>query len=290
MNALIPFPNPNGGLPPHRDRLRRHMGELGGLANERVRLLAMEAKLEGDLAKFENAGLEVDRLLNAGAQSLLDKLRAGVDPVIASLGGKAADLDARRAVSMHSAEIVRRAIGAIRLEVANTDDKIATLNAQTPDLQRAVVNEGIGGALRAEHAEILDRFRESLVNLAALERFLAGERHDWAPPARVVVEIPDLVWGDAAPMQVVLAPGRAIRSAEKVIAEFQAALTQDPLAPAPTFAPVDPTPDANTLFHELSLAEMADVTRNAAYSTRQRDDAPEPRSFVDTALAAIGIA
>jgi hypothetical protein len=37
MSALIPFPTRHDGLPPHRDRLRKHMGELGGLGNERAR-------------------------------------------------------------------------------------------------------------------------------------------------------------------------------------------------------------------------------------------------------------
>lgn len=249
----------------------------------------MRARLEGELAKFEGAGLEVDNLLNAGAQTLLDKLRAGLDPVLSSLGGKAADLDARRATSAHSAEIVRRAITAIDAELEILAGKIDDLEFRKGDLIMAVLHEAASEPLRVERAAAIDTLREVLVRQAAVERVLEPQRHDWAPPARVVIEIPSLVWADGTPTEIVLAPAREIRTAMSTLAAFAVALESDPLAPMPEFPAVDPTPDADTLFHELSLVEQAQVARDATYTTRQRNDAPEPRNLIDVARSALGI-
>jgi hypothetical protein len=293
MGSLFQFPGgPDDGLGPERRAYVRNRAEARGLENERARQKSMGARLEGELAKFENAGQEVDDLLNAGAQSLLDKLRAGLDPVLSSLGGKAADLDARRAASAHSAEIVRRAIVAVRAEVEIIDAKLADLDAKKGDLIKAVMYEAAGGPLAAERPAAIDTLREVLTRQAALERVLAPERSDYAPPARVVIEIPNLVWTDAPPTEIVLAPGREIKSAMAVLAAFAVALENDPMAPMPEFPAVDPTPDADTLFHELSTTEMAQVTRNATYSTRQRAEPEKPgfaAQVLDAARSAIGL-
>jgi hypothetical protein len=286
VGKLVPFVGHDDGLPPARRSYIRNRAEVRGLESERAKQTDMRSRLEAELIKYENAGAEVDKLLDSGAQTLLDKLRAGFDPVIASLGGRAADLDARRAASVHSAQIVRRAIAAIDVELEILDAKLAALDARKGDLIKAVMHEAAGEPLCVERAAAIDNLREVLTRQAAVERVLEPQRHDHAPASRVVVTIPSLTWADAPPTEIVLAPAREIRGAMAVLAAFAVALESDPLAPMPDFPPVDPTPDADAIFHELSAVEMAQVTRNAAYSTRQRDDTPETRSLAAQALGA----
>jgi len=285
VGSLVPFTGKDDGLPPARHDYVRNRAEIRGLESERARLTAMREKLEGELAKFESAGLEVDRLLDSGAQGLLDRLRAGFDPVIASLGGRAADLDARRAASAHSAEIVRRAIVAIDAELGILAGKLADLEARKGDLIRAVIHEAAEG-LRLDHAETIERLRESLTRLAALERVLSPDRHDWAPAARVVVEIPSLTWADAPPTEIVLAPRHEIQKAAEVFGRLALALESDPMARLGEFSPVSANEDPDVPFHELSATERALVTRNTVHSNHQRPETPETRSFASQALGA----
>jgi hypothetical protein len=290
MGSLVPFIGKDDGLPPARLAYARNRAEARGLEAERAKQKAMRGRLEAELVKYENAGAEVHNLLNAGAQTLLDRLRAGFDPVLSTLGGRAADLDARRAASAHSAEIVRRAIAAIDVEIERLEGMLADLEAAKGDLIRAVIHESAEG-LRLDHAETIERLREGLTRLAALERVLS-DRHDWAPAARVVVEIPSLVWADAPPTEIVLAPRHEIQKAAEVFGLLALALESDPMAPLGEFSPVSANEDPDVPFHELSATERALVTRNTFHSNHQRGTG-ESRSFaaqaLDAARSAIGL-
>jgi hypothetical protein len=294
MGELFQFPaGVDSGLPPARRALDRNRAEARGLEGEVDRLQAMKGKLALELVRFENAGAEVNNLLNAGAQTLLDKLRLGIDPVLSSLGNRAAQLDERRAASAHSAEICRRAIVAIDAELETVDAKLAELDAAQGDLILQVIDEAVGGSLRSERAVAIDNLREVLTRQAALARTLQPQRHDFAPTSRVAVQLPSLTWSDMPPEEIVLAPDREIRSAMAVLEAFRVALESDVLAAAPSFAPVDPRPDEDTLFHELSAVERARITKDAVHTNHQRPETPETRRFadqiLDAARSAIGL-
>jgi len=292
--SLIPFPSrPDSALPPDRQAYARHMAEKAALGRAIIDRRAERGRLAAHLAVLDGAEAEVDRLVDEDARSLLGRLRDGLAAPLASFGSRAQTLGEKIAASGVQIKIATRAIASLDGEIEQLGDDLAAMNAQTAGMIRAVINEASAG-LRADRAQAVDNLRESLTRCAAVDRFLAAERHDWAPATRVAIVIPNLLWADLPPEEVLLAPAREIRGAMAVLEQFAAALAHDPLASFPEFPPVDPAPDADTLFHELTLVEMADVTRNATYTTRQRDDAlPESRNIatqvLDAAKAAIGI-
>jgi hypothetical protein len=220
-------------------------------------------------------------------------MRDGIGVALASLGRRAQSMHEKIAASRIQVQIATRAIASLDAEIAQLEADLMAANERTPDLERAVIAEAVAEPLRIERAAAIDALREVLVRQAAVERVLEPERHDYAPPARVVVEIPSLVWADGAPTEIVLAPGREIKAATAVVAEFARALKSDPLTPAPSFPDVDPRQDDDVLFHELSLVEQAEVARNATYTSRQRPPLDQEPSFtakvLDAAKSAIGI-
>jgi hypothetical protein len=286
MGALFAFPPAaDADLPPARHAYARNRAEVRGLENERAKQTGMRSRLEAQLATYENAGAEVDRLLDQGAQSLLNKLRAGFDPVLSTLGGRAADLDARRAASAHSAEIIRRAIAAIDVEIERLEGKLADLAARKSDLIMAVIREAAEG-LYVDYAQTLDDLRTSLVRLSALERLLAPPRHDHAPESRIVLTVPDFVWSDTAAETVILAPAREIQMAQKVFAALALELESNTMASLGEFPPIDPNEDPDLPYHARSAVERAQITRDTVHTNHQRLETPETRSLAAQALGA----
>jgi hypothetical protein len=129
MGAILPFlSGADTDLPFARKALDRNRGERAGLVNERRKLQTMRADLEAKLGTVDEAEAERDALLARDAQSLIDRLRNGVETTLASFGLRARTIDEKIHASLHQAKVVVLAIDAIDRELANIEAKIAELD------------------------------------------------------------------------------------------------------------------------------------------------------------------
>ena len=175
MGALIPFlSGADTDLPFARRALDRCQAERAGLKGEVAKLKAMRADLEPKLGVIDQAEHEVDALLNRDAQSLIDRMRSGVEAALDLFGGRARIMDERLAASKHQAEVARRAIVAIDVEL----ERLALVDAELAERERFLIADVIresAAGLHADYSTSAEHLRDGLVRLTALSRFLTPE-------------------------------------------------------------------------------------------------------------------
>ncbi len=240
------------GLPPARQALADHAAEQRAVDDQLRTLRAGKARLESDISAVRGAETELDNLVADEARTLSERVKSGLDWVIGSVTGPKAQRLAEQvsAAKLRSA-VGERALGNIENEIAGLEARVADLQNRKPAYVRAAVSEACEG-LREDLSTILASLQAAMIQMSALERHVGIQRL-----GRVTAVIPDFTWSDGLSETVLLAPEREIKKVEAVIAKFAEALAADPRTPASMleFPPVDPSPDANTTYHELSPTE-----------------------------------
>jgi hypothetical protein len=264
MGSILSFRSgPDGDLPPARAALVRNSGDIAGLETELAATQAMIAELESYPAKVAAAEAERDDLVKEDARGLIQRIRDGAANALATIGSKTEDLDARIRASRLRAKVAETSIEMLQEDAVRLTAAIADLKGRRPHLVRAVVNEAAEG-LRADYQTTINKLCESFVRISALERLLAGERHDHVPASRVVCELPSFVWADAPSSGVIAAPEREIRRTAAAMADFIRALDSDPRAAFPELPEVDPSPDSDLIYHAMSAPERLEIDRRHA--------------------------
>ena len=246
-------------LPPARAALAALNAEIAGAEAELRTLRSGKAKLDLDLTSVRNTETELAALVDADARDIVSKLKSGVTWVLEQVGGeKAQKIAERLAASKHRAAVAERALTATEGEIAALETRLADLRARKPAYVAAVVKESSGGLFEDSNT-LAEQLRETMVHLAALERHLGVNR-----VGRVVAVLPDFTWQDNLGEAPIVAPEREIRKAQTLFARFAEALDKDPRAPMPELDPIDPVPDENTVYSDLSSVERRHLdVRNA---------------------------
>jgi hypothetical protein len=274
MGSLIKFLGVGGGddLPPRRAKLDRIKGELLGVEAKIAVLVGMKSRLEDVLLKEADAEREIDDLLDQGAQTLLDRLRNGGETSLSTLGRRAEELDQRVAASRHQAEIIRRAIDKIVDELNRLSDVHADLSARKADAIKEVVAEAFAPSY-ATWAQAIENVRQSMIEIAALEKFLARNgNHDHVPDQRLIATLPTYgcVGGE------VIANIVQIAAVEAQLSRFAESLAQDPRTPAPEIVVNDERDELT--YDRLSPAEKRQADRLFMLKNVQRET-PDSRSL-----------
>jgi hypothetical protein len=273
MGSLIKFLGGGGDdLPPRRAKLDRIKGEILGVEAKIGILAGMKSRLEDELAKKADAEREVDNLLDQGAQSLVDRLRAGGEASLTALSRQAAAVDEKLGASRVPAEIARRAIDKIVDELNRLAGVHADLSARTADAIKEVVAEAFAPSY-AIWSQAVENMRQSMIEIAALEKFLARNgTHDFVPDQRLIATLPSFgcIGGE------VIANVVQIAAVEAQLSRFAESLEQDPRTPAPEIV-VNEERDELT-YDRLSPAEKRQADRDFMLKNVQRET-PDSRSL-----------
>ncbi|WOJ89895.1 AAA family ATPase [Methylocapsa polymorpha] len=245
------------------------VADTKGLTPQRARLArfsAWIASVEADLAKLQsgrdNLVVQIDRALcaragvaedvSAGAKSILDRIRAGVEWSLSGVVTPGAiDRAAEVAAAAQQIAVAEKALADINAEIAGTEALLATLSARKPRFAAAAVREAAQG-LYADYLTTQDNLREIMTQIGALDAALRCPR-----PGRLVAVLPDLAGSSGLDELPVAAVKSEIDAAAKVWAAFARALAQDPRAPADMldFPPHDPKAKDDLVYDRLHPIE-----------------------------------
>ena len=168
-------------------------------------------------------------------------------------------MDERLAASKHQAEVARRAIVAIDVEL----ERLALVDAELAERERFLIADVIresAAGLHADYSTSAEHLRDGLVRLTALSRFLTPELPDIVPGARrVALAIPDFLGDDG--QTAIVAPAREIERVEAILRRYAEALALDARAPFPTLPDVD-TSDDGAIYSDLSPPERRAVDQS----------------------------
>jgi hypothetical protein len=265
MGALIKFVGaPGANLPPQRAELARCLHEIGSTDAQLNRLRTGAARLRSELAVVDAGRRELEALVEADAQNLVTRLKGGLDWALNRIAGaRAHTAAARLGGSAVENAVAETALVSVNREIERLEAHLESLTARKAGLVLAAARESATG-LFDDYAILADRLRETMVQLRGLERLLGVQRH-----GRMIATIPDFHWAEGLPETVVVAGQPQIEKSTAAWRRFAQALEADPAADVERlleFDPVDPTPDENTIYSELTQTERSRIDHRFAAS------------------------
>jgi hypothetical protein len=257
MGALALL-TPGNGVPAARRALADLQAGITRRTHDLEKLRAGRRRLADELELVDGAKSELESLIAADCNTLVDRIKSSVDWALSGFGGpRATKIAASLAASQLQHQVGAKAAAELDSEIAILEADIEALRAKKPAAIRNVLLESAAG-LRADYASAIDAARDSMVALAALERATGVERH-----GRVVGQLPDFNWHGQIGEQAVTAPEPAISHAVGVWRKLAAALETDVLANAEDFLDFDGAADVGgpevVIYERLSAVERRHV-------------------------------
>ncbi len=182
-SAIIPAPR---GLPPMRARLARYLAWRKTDDDDLATLKAGRAGLLVQIAKAEEAKSRAATEADAGATSILDKIKSGKEWSIRD-AITSAHLAATQALagSAPSLDVARAALAKLDAEIEIKTRLAETIADRNAEFVNAALREHAKAELGREYREAIDAVRDTMTRLEALER-MTGAGHD----GRLVAELP----------------------------------------------------------------------------------------------------
>jgi prefoldin subunit 5 len=257
-----------GGLPPARRALVDITRRINDARRHLDRLQSGKAALERELGRVVEAKAELQSLVAADAESLVDRLRAGASWVLSGVTqARTHSVAAQLNQSRVEASVGEAALSSVTGEIASLDRQIAELKQSKTQAVRAVLVE-VASGYRADLNSIADEMRQLMVILSSLDKFTAVPDGEYRPDRRITVTIPSV---GGVREQNVVAPTTATAQARNIWSAFAAELDKDPLA----------TVEHLEFPHVVGDEDVGKVV----YS----DLAPSERAAVDRAYAQQGV-
>jgi chromosome segregation ATPase len=162
-----------GGLPPARRALVDITRRINDARRHLDRLQSGKAALERELGRVVEAKAELQSLVAADAESLVDRLRAGASWVLSGVTqARTHSVAAQLNQSRVEASVGEAALSSVTGEIAELERQIAEMQSSKADLVRSVLLESAGG-FRSDLATAIENLREAMAILCALDRITA---------------------------------------------------------------------------------------------------------------------
>jgi hypothetical protein len=260
MGALSIVPS---SLPPARAALIALTRRIADAEKRLDLLVSGKARLQSELAKAVDARAELQSLIKADSDSLLQLMKSGATWALSMFSNaRARSLSAQLAESQLEAQVGSSTLAGLDEELQELERQVAELKASKTDLVRAAVREA-ASTLFEDYDTVVAEMAALMVQLRGLELHLGVERL----PLRTVAQVPDFRFTDGLPNQAVAAPKVEVEAAAVVFAAYANALAVDPLAPASLLKcrPVRPAADDGAvIYSEMSEPERRRVDAIAA--------------------------
>jgi chromosome segregation ATPase len=171
MNALTIL-SPDG-LPPARARLVDLNRRIADAERHLQTLQSGKSALERELSRAAEAKAELQSLVAADAESLVDRLRSGATWALSAITQtRTHSVAAQLNQSRVEASVGEAALSSVTGEIAELERQIAEMQSSKADLVRSVLLESAGG-FRSDLATAIENLREAMAILCALDRITA---------------------------------------------------------------------------------------------------------------------
>jgi hypothetical protein len=248
-----------GSLPPARARLVDVTRRISDAERHLRTLQTGKAALEREAGRVSAAKAELAQLVDADAQSLVDRLRSGANWALSAITqARTHSVAAQLSQSRVEASVAEAALKSVAEEVAKIERSISEMQEQKQDAVRATLIESAGG-FRYDLQTALEHVREALVALVAMDRITSRSDGSYQPNERVVIEIPPIC---GLPAQAIVAPDASIASAQNVWEKYSQTVAENPLASVDgiLFPAVNPNADdGRVTYDKLTRTEKARV-------------------------------
>jgi len=174
------------GLPPQRARLAHYLAWRKSVGDELAALQKGRDKLLNQIAKADRTKGEVAEAADAGAATVLDKIKRGLDWSLGSIVSPALkDHAATVAASEPQIAVAKAALAKLHAEIEAKTRLQDTIAGRHAEFTNAALCEHAKAELGREYQAAIDTVRDCMTRLEALER-MTGGGHD----GRLVAELP----------------------------------------------------------------------------------------------------